>query len=122
MPTQRPSAWHPACPPGSGTLTAKEIEEIQAIADKYGTTIDVVGSRAAGKGRNIDTNFPKGKYPKETTRSDIDFKVDGNHPQIEEIMRELRGVGNGVGSAERKYDIRNTRPPSIRFEPTQCGS
>ena len=36
---------------GSRTLTAAEQAEIQAISNQYKTTIDVVGSRAAGQGR-----------------------------------------------------------------------
>lgn len=41
----------------------------------FQTTIDVVGSRGAGKGRNIDTDLPFGKGI--GTRSDIDVRIDG---------------------------------------------
>ena len=37
---------------GSGTLTAAEEAEIQAIANRFKSTIDVVDSRAAGKPRD----------------------------------------------------------------------
>lgn len=42
----------------SNSLTADEAAEIQTIANKYRTTIDVVGSRAAGQGRNVQTMLP----------------------------------------------------------------
>jgi hypothetical protein len=61
-----------ACPPG--TLTPDELEELQKIADEFGTIIEVVGSRAEGRGRNIDTSLPIGKG--EGTRSDIDVRID----------------------------------------------
>ena len=51
----------PAAPAATGTLTAAEEAEIQAIANRYNTTIDVVGSRAAGQGRNIASDLPVGK-------------------------------------------------------------
>ena len=35
---------------GPGTLTEDEVKELQEIADKHNTPIDVIGSRAAGKG------------------------------------------------------------------------
>jgi hypothetical protein len=102
----------------AGTLTPAERAEIQAIADKYDTTIDIVGSRAAGNGRNINSNFPKGKGA--GTRSDIDFRIDTKHPQVDSLIEELKRVGNGVGSADKKYgtDQRQTYPPFIRINPT----
>ncbi|MFT3772892.1 MAG: SpvB/TcaC N-terminal domain-containing protein [Minicystis sp.] len=37
----------------AGTLTKNELAEIQAIANETNTEIDIVGSRAAGNGKNI---------------------------------------------------------------------
>jgi len=54
---------------GPGKLTPQEAEQIQRVADNYNTEIHVVGSRAGGRGRNIDTDLPVGKG--EGTRSDI---------------------------------------------------
>jgi hypothetical protein len=100
-----------------GTLTESERAEIQAIADKYNTQIDVVGSRAAGEGRNIDTDLPVGEG--EGTRSDIDFRIDGGHPAVNDLIEELKAVGNGAGSASLKYiyNFRPTKEPFIRFTP-----
>ena len=107
-----------------GTLTAAEAAEIQAIAKKYNTTIDVVGSRAAGNGRNIDTTFPVGKDVPggPPTRSDIDFRIDTKHPQVEQLISELQQVGGGAGRASLKHgtDHRPTYPPFIRIRPEDC--
>jgi len=101
-----------------GTLTAAERTQIQAISDNYNTAIDVVGSRAAGKGRNINTDLPVGKGP--GTRSDIDFRVDASHPQVNALIADLRTVGNGAGRASTRFSTtaRPTRPPFIRFTPS----
>ncbi len=101
----------------ANTLNAAEAAEVQGIANKYNTTVDVVGSRAAGKGRNIGAKLPVGKGP--GTRSDIDFRIDTNHPKVLELIQELKNVGNGAGSAGLKHGInqRATRPPIIRFAP-----
>jgi len=40
-----------------GRLTPQEAEQIQRVADNYNTEIHVVGSRAGGRGRNIDTDL-----------------------------------------------------------------
>lgn len=60
---------------GPGKLTQAEYEIVQAIADKWGTDVFVVGSRGRSAGRNVDTDLPVGKGP--GTRSDIDLVVDG---------------------------------------------
>jgi RHS repeat-associated protein len=101
----------------NGTLTVAERAEIQAIASRYNTTIDVVGSRAAGAGRNIETSLPAGKGV--NMRSDIDFRIDASHPQVNDLIKDLKGVGNGAGSASTRYSTttRATTPPFIRFGP-----
>jgi len=99
-----------------GTLTVGERAEIQAIANKYNTTIDVVGSRAAGEGRNIETTLPVKKGKK--FRSDIDFRIDATHPKVDDLIKDLKRVGNGAGSASTEFSTtRATYPPFIRFEP-----
>ncbi len=46
---------------GQATLTKAERAGLQRVADRFKTDIDVVGSRAAGKGRNIyRTDLPAG--------------------------------------------------------------
>ncbi|MCE9533163.1 MAG: hypothetical protein K8T89_18855 [Planctomycetes bacterium] len=111
----------------ANSLTAKEFLEIQAISKKYNTVIDVVGSRAEGEGRNIYTNFPVDKKEKDgepPTRSDIDFRIDAAHPQIDDIIEDLKKIGNGAGTAGRDWSTnpatprgRATKPPFIRFFP-----
>jgi hypothetical protein len=97
------------------TLTANEMAEVQSIADRFNVTIDVVGSRAAGRGRNVETNLPKGKG--RFTRSDIDFRFDTRDSRAGEIIEALKGVGNGAGSAGMKWGPEPTYPPCIRFVP-----
>ncbi|MCA9091419.1 MAG: hypothetical protein KDA90_22620 [Planctomycetaceae bacterium] len=106
----------------ANSITASEAAEIQAIANKYNTAIDVVGSRAANQGRNVGTNLPAGKGP--GTRSDIDFRIDAAHPEAEALIAELRGVGNNAGTAGKRWSTnpdspggRATEPPYIRFTP-----
>ncbi|MCP4359955.1 MAG: RHS repeat-associated core domain-containing protein, partial [Chloroflexi bacterium] len=98
-----------------GTLTATEIAEIHAIAKKYDTTIDAVGSRAYEKGRAINTNFPEGKG--DYTRSDIDFRINTKHPLVNDLMKELNNVSNEAGKASLKHGTRQTYQPFIRFTP-----
>jgi peptidoglycan hydrolase-like protein with peptidoglycan-binding domain len=102
---------------GPTTLTAEEAAQIQALADKYNTQIDVIGSRAAGRGRNIETNLPVGKG--RGTRSDIDFRYDG---QVEidtsgTFTNELHNVGRGAGSPSFVDGPGNSTPPVIEFKP-----
>jgi hypothetical protein len=103
---------------GDGMLTESERNEIQDIANKYDTRIDVVGSRAAGEGNNIETNFPVG-HDEVTERSDIDFKIDNTHPAVDDLIADLKAVGNGAGTAGRfwSYVLEETRAPAIRFTP-----
>lgn len=62
--------------PGPQTLTPSELGQLQAIADRYGTRIQVAGSRGQGMGRNVSSSeLPTGKGP--GTRSDIDVVIDG---------------------------------------------
>jgi hypothetical protein len=97
------------------TLTAAEKREIQAIAREFRTPVDVVGSRAEGPGRNINSDLPVGRGT--GTRSDIDFRVDARHPDIGRLIERLRNVGGGAGSAGVEWGPhrRATFAPYIRF-------
>jgi RHS repeat-associated protein len=108
-------------PFGRGTLTNGETAEIQALANKYSTQIDVLGSRAAGKGRRIRSDLPVGKDApgQSPTRSDIDFRYDG---QVEIDHRgaftdELREVGKGAGAPSFSSGPGGSRAPVIEFRP-----
>jgi hypothetical protein len=109
-----------------GTLSNAEVGEIQAIAKEFDTTIDVVGSRAARKGRGVGTDLPVGKDAPGapgTTRSDIDFRVDDAHPQHGALCAACENVGGGAGNASAKHSNnsasngRETYPPYIRVSP-----
>jgi hypothetical protein len=117
------SSWFGAPP---GTLTASEVAEIRGISKQFDTTIDVVGSRAAGQGRNIETSLPVGKDlpgAPGTTRSDIDFRVDGTHARVDDLCAACKAVGGGAGSAKPIHSNnpatggRETFRPFIRFRP-----
>ena len=60
---------------GPETLTPREADDLQSLANKYSAPIIVVGSRAEGRGRNIDSDLPVGKG--NGTRSDTDVSIDG---------------------------------------------
>ena len=101
-----------------GTLTQKEMEELQKIADEFNTQIDVIGSRAAGEGNNINTNLPIGKGKK--YRSDIDVRING---QVEidtqgGLSNAIGKIGNGAGSvASSTGGMISSVPLVIIFRP-----
>jgi len=99
------------------TLTESEVAEIQALSDKFKTEIHVVGSRAGARGRNVETELPVGEGPR--TRSDIDFRYDG---QVDintggGFSEALIGVGGGAGRASFSSGTAVSKPPYIRFTP-----
>jgi hypothetical protein len=102
---------------GPGTLTDEELKELQDLADKHDAQIDVIGSRAEGRGRNIsDTTLPAGKG--EGTRSDIDVRIDGQK-DIEsggQLSESIQGVGNGAGSVASSTGL-PSKPPVIIIRP-----
>jgi hypothetical protein len=67
---------HDAPVPGPNTLTVAELAELQDIADRFDTELHVVGSRGAGNGRGVESDFPVGKG--DNTKSDIDVVIDGD--------------------------------------------
>lgn len=98
----------PSGAPPLGTLTAAEVEEIQAVANATGAEIDVIGSRAAGRGYNIDaTHLPTKNTapnaPLAELRSDIDFRYSTpggpGSPQTKDLVNRLNRVSNGAGAA-----------------------
>jgi RHS repeat-associated protein len=98
-----------------GTLTPGEQKALQDIADRYGTEIDVIGSRAKGEGRNIDTDLPIGKG--EGTRSDIDVRIDS---QVDidtggALSDELKDLGADV----RPRLPNGSTPPVITIKPQE---
>jgi hypothetical protein len=104
---------------GSGTLTPAELDELQAIANKYNAELDVVGSRARGAGRNIDKpNLPVGKG--ENTRSDIDVVIDGQKDIDSSggLSNDIANASNGAGKASAGLG-RPWGPPYIRIRPNQ---
>lgn len=96
-------------------MTELERQELQRIADQFNTTIDVVGSRGAENGRNIDANLPFGKG--DETRSDIDVRIDG---QVEIDTRgalsdALYNTVPGISVGSRLFG--GSRPPFIEIKP-----
>ncbi|MDO8526734.1 MAG: hypothetical protein Q7T03_03490, partial [Deltaproteobacteria bacterium] len=103
------------------TLTPSEIGDLQSIANKYNTEINVVGSRAAGEGRNINTGFPVGKGS--GTRSDIDVRVSGqavidSHGRLADDLKNM-GNGNLVQIVSGGLPDIPSRPPVIIIKPAR---
>lgn len=103
--------------PGPETLTADELAELQAIANRHKVELHVIGSRAKGTARNIDRpELPTGKGG--TARSDIDIRYDGQ-ADIDsggQLSHALREVSNNAG--EPRAAVRLTgEPPVIIIRP-----
>ncbi|WP_127792557.1 hypothetical protein [Agromyces sp. LHK192] len=79
VPDEKPPIVDPVAPdmrvPGPQTLTAAELAELQGIANKHQTRLQVTGSRGRGMGRGVESDAPAGKGP--GTSSDIDVVIDG---------------------------------------------
>lgn len=103
-----------------GTLTPAELAELQAIADRYKTEIHVIGSRAAGAGRNIETDLPVGKGP--GTRSDIDVRISGE-ADIASGGYLSHDIANFSGGAAKIHDPGlpqiPSRSPVIKITPRE---
>lgn len=98
----------------TGSLTANEQRILQDIAREFNTDIDVVGSRGAGRGRNIDSNLPAGKGP--NTKSDIDLRIDGD-VDIRTSGRLSDAIKNRLPHAQIVGHSMLSRPPFIRIGP-----
>lgn len=97
----------------SKDLTTTEGKKLQDIADKYNTSIDVVGSRARKEGRSIWSDVPVGKG--KGTKSDIDVLIDG---QVDidsggRLSEEIAKMGGNT--RPMKYDPKDG--PRIRIKP-----
>lgn len=100
-----------------GFLTAGEARELQAISTRYKTTLYVVGSRASGKGRNIQwSHLPSGKGP--GTRSDIDVRIDGQADILSggRLSHDIANVSSGIGKSMVLIG-NEAAPPAIKFSP-----
>ena len=116
-------------PASAPTITSPENPVLEIFSIGYDaaftkaissdSTIDVVGSRAAGAGRNIEATLPVGKGV--SFGSDVDFRIDASHPQAVALITDLKKVSGGAGSASAKFSttIRPITPPFIRFMPKQ---
>jgi RHS repeat-associated protein len=100
----------------TGTLTKVESDALQKVANKYNTRIDVVGSRAAGEGRNINTDLPVGKGP--GTRSDIDIRINGqaNIDSGGRLADDILNI-NGTSIINEGLPIRPSYDPVIKIKP-----
>jgi hypothetical protein len=104
-----------------GYLTQAEATELQAIADKHQTTIFVVGSRARGGGRNINSQMPVGKGA--NTRSDIDVRID-SQKDIDtggKLSNDIANASNGAGKS-MNLTGKEADPPAIIFRPKDKAS
>jgi hypothetical protein len=101
--------------PGPGTVTAQELSELQSIADEFGVSLAIVGSRADGRGRNIDTGLPHGKGP--GTRSDIDVLIEGQHDidSRGKLSESIREMADGVANIASSMGF--ISPPAIIIRP-----
>lgn len=103
--------------PGPQTLTAAELAELQGIANKYRTTLRVVGSRGRGMGRAVETELQPGKGP--GTRSDIDVVIDG---QVDIDTRgglsgDVSGACNGAANVASSTGVASG--PHITIAPAE---
>lgn len=97
-----------------GDLTPQEIEQIQAVVDKAGRPLEVVGSAAKGQRRGVETDLPIGKGL--GTRSDIDYVAPpSSHPYFKDLQSKLPGIDPKTGIAPGTHNP--YVGPAIRFEP-----
>jgi len=101
-------------------LTNEERSALQKVANDFNVELDVVGSRAAGKGRRINTDLPVGKdSPGIRTRSDIDVKVDGQAviDSGGRLADDLKNIGDDPNLVQVLNKVGNSRPPVIKITP-----
>lgn len=89
-------------------IAAGDALRIQNAADRTGTTVTVVGSRASGTA---------------TSASDWDYVVDANAPTRNSISRSLPGAGNVSEGVRPNIDVFkgsvDKTKPHIEFKPEQ---
>lgn len=106
VPEEKPPVVDPVTPdmrvPGPQTLTAAELAELQGIANKHQTRLQVTGSRGRGMGRAVETDLPPGKGT--GTKSDIDVVIDGQRDidtrgaLSNDVSGACKGVANVASS------------------------
>ena len=101
-------------PSGLGDLTDAEMQQIQAVVDRAGRPLEVVGSAAQGTRRGIGSGLPVGKG--QGTRSDIDYLVaPGSAQHYQSLQRLLPSIEPGAGLIPGTHNP--FMGPAIRFEP-----
>ncbi len=82
------------------SLTLEESEELQMLANRFGIEIVVIGSRACGRGRQIQNmdlpviDLRKPIFANKGLRSDIDILLDGGLSYPRDFILGLYKVGN----------------------------
>ena len=101
----------------NGSLTRAEVETLQRIANEFKVELDIVGSRGAGAGRNIESDLPVGKGP--GTRSDIDVRVEGQAVINSggRLADALKNIGNDPNLVQVLNNFGESFPPFIRISP-----
>jgi hypothetical protein len=107
--------------PGPRTVTASEYGQLQAIANRFNTRIEIVGSRGAGLGRNVETTLPtEGKG--DGTRSDIDVVIDGQK-DIDTGGALSEAIRNSCGGITQVASVSGAaHGPHITIEPQSGGT
>jgi len=105
--------------PGPQTLTAAELSELQGIANKHQTRLQVIGSRGRGMGRGVETDLPPGKGT--GTKSDIDVMIDGQRDIDTRgaLSNDVSGACNG--NANVASSIGQASGPHIDILPQPKG-
>ena len=109
------------------TLTPEEAAEIQANADKYNTNIDVVGSRAASRGRNVQPicRLARGQINVVILISDTMLATrrqrtlgqtsreweEAREARAPDIARRIERRNRPLSASSKKYDNQLCYPP-----------
>lgn len=91
----------------------KSEVSLERLAEARGVKLERRGADLHG----LCPFHPVGKGP--GTRSDIDFRIDTDHPNVDSLIKDLGKVGGGAGNASLKHGTnhRPTYPPVIRTSP-----
>ncbi len=103
-----------------GDLTADEMVQIQAAANRLGDDIYVVGSAARGERRHVGSDLPLARFGggKDGTRSDIDYAV---RLDLDDAANRLSLPDVDPSFGVRGLDYLNLDSgPAIRFSPNRA--